>query len=147
MMSETMKRCSRCGVEKELARFWKDRHKPNGLGPACRECYAKRRATPEHREKTRARWAANRERERMRDRKRNAHRGPQKVDLVKHRARLLLHEAVRRGWLAKPPACSSCYEPTPAFRLHGHHHLGYDAPLDVEWLCSLCHGTRHRKAA
>lgn len=61
------------------------------------------------------------------------------------KARSLVATALRRGTIVKPKECSSCGTETPSRRLHAHHHRGYENPLDVQWLCSWCHGARHRK--
>lgn len=66
-------------------------------------------------------------------------------DPAKRAARSAVEAALNDGTLVKPNDCSRCHQPTPSRRLHGHHHRGYDYPLDVQWLCTLCHGTEHRK--
>lgn len=55
------------------------------------------------------------------------------------RAHALLTRLVHLGRLAKPSCCERCGAPTERRLLHGHHHAGYDRPLDVIWLCPLCH--------
>lgn len=50
--------------------------------------------------------------------------------------------AVESGKITKPANCDDCYR---GGKLHAHHHRGYDKPLEVEWLCSLCHNARHRE--
>ena len=59
-------------------------------------------------------------------------------------ARTILRLAVRDGKIVKPDRCSRCHKCVEEKRLlHGHHH-DYNKPLDVEWLCSVCHGKEHR---
>ena len=59
-------------------------------------------------------------------------------------ARAKLRHAVATGVFLKPLVCQSCNQ--SASQLHGHHD-DYSKPFDVEWLCSSCHGERHRKSA
>ena len=54
-------------------------------------------------------------------------------------ARHMLHTAVRLGMVTKPERCERCAKGFPKRLLHGHHHKGYERPLDVQWLCPLCH--------
>ncbi len=71
------------------------------------------------------------------------------------RARQLLWQSVRRGLVQRPDKCERCGEIPKQRRdgasgLHGHHYLGYSMPLNVRWLCSVCHGIEdvidgHRK--
>jgi len=76
--------------------------------------------------------------------KRNGHtRG--KPDPAKRRARWVLQTAVKDGRIVKPSTCGECRKHTPPHRLHGHH-ADYSKPLEVEWLCSTCHGLTFRKA-
>lgn len=55
---------------------------------------------------------------------------------LKHSARQLVRNAVRRGEIKKPSKCQSCGVKT---RLQAHHD-DYTKPLDVVWLCAFCHG-------
>lgn len=59
----------------------------------------------------------------------------------KQRARMALHYAVRIGKLIRPSQCDSCNK---TCKPHGHHHKGYKEPLNVIWLCTLCHGEIHQ---
>lgn len=56
-------------------------------------------------------------------------------------ARGLVNNAIRDGRLVKPISCERC---KAGDRLHGHHE-DYDKPLDVVWLCTICHGKRHKE--
>lgn len=56
----------------------------------------------------------------------------------------LVRTALEKGTLKRPSVCSRCLnDPGPTkngkTKIHGHHHKGYDHPLDVEWLCVQCH--------
>jgi hypothetical protein len=63
--------------------------------------------------------------------------------MTKDRARRLLRQAIDRGEITRPSACEQCGREgrTSDGRayIHGHHHLGYERPLDVVWLCPFCH--------
>lgn len=64
---------------------------------------------------------------------------------TEYKARGVLNSAVYSGRIIKPSRCSSCMANCPSHMIHGHHYNGYDNPLDVEWLCSECHGRSHSK--
>jgi hypothetical protein len=58
------------------------------------------------------------------------------------KARRMVRAAVIRGDLVRPDACEKCGD-TKRRRdghsnIQGHHH-DYSKPLDVEWLCAMCH--------
>jgi hypothetical protein len=48
-----------------------------------------------------------------------------------------VYHATKTGVLTRPDTCSSCGVPQTI--IHGHH-VDYSKPLDVVWLCTLCHG-------
>lgn len=63
---------------------------------------------------------------------------------VKSRARAAVKRAIDTGRLVRPSSCSRCgaaerFGLDGRSLIHGHHYLGYDHPLDVEWLCIDCH--------
>ena len=72
------------------------------------------------------------------------HREACRKNPEKYSARYKLRWAVRSGRIEKPAECSDCGEATEAKRLTGHHN-DYNKPYEVEWLCYVCHGKRHRK--
>lgn len=53
----------------------------------------------------------------------------------KRRAHVTVHRAVKKGLLIRPEICSRCERKC---RLDAHHE-DYSKPLDVKWLCKLCH--------
>jgi len=50
--------------------------------------------------------------------------------------------AVKTGKLIRPSNCQDC---SKKCKPQGHHHLGYDNPLEVVWLCQSCHNIRHQQ--
>jgi len=59
----------------------------------------------------------------------------------KARARQQVKEALRRSAIKKPSVCTRCKG--SGARLEAHHG-DYSKPLEVEWLCVLCHKEEHR---
>lgn len=49
--------------------------------------------------------------------------------------------AVRTGKISRPSTCEEC----GGGGLIQAHHPDYSRPFDVEWLCTTCHGKRHRR--
>ena len=58
----------------------------------------------------------------------------------RQRARRRVKDAVRRGKILKPNSCDGCKK--ECFLLDAHHQ-DYDKPLEILWLCKICHGARH----
>ena len=120
-----MKICVRCKLPK--ADFPKNRSRRDGLGSWCNDCqrdYMRgRKGDPIKR-----RLAA----------KKSAHRYPER-----RQAREKVKDAVRSGKLSiiKRQICVDCGAPANSYD----HYLGYDHKLDVEPVCSVCHGKRSRK--
>ena len=63
-------------------------------------------------------------------------------DPEKATARQILNRAVRRGEIVKPSVCSQCYRGGEYSRIEGHHD-DYSRPLEVVWLCAVCHRRKH----
>lgn len=60
----------------------------------------------------------------------------------KSRARSLLNQKVASGVIKKPKKCSICNK--GKVRIVGHHE-DYTKPLDVIWVCDVCHCDIHKK--
>lgn len=134
--------CSRCKESKPIADFRLDKRKPFGCGYQCRPCF-----TTAVEPSSRAYVERNRERVKARYRARDARYRKTGVllpprDPKKLRARAAARNAAAAGRLVKPKNCDAC---GTVARLHAHHD-DYDKPLDVRWLCSICHGLVHRTA-
>ncbi len=63
------------------------------------------------------------------------------VDLPKIRARKILQTAVRIGHLDRPNKCEKCMKECKPEA----HHDDYEKPLEVRWLCHICHRHEHGK--
>lgn len=138
-----MKTCFKCGAVKETTEFYKHPQMGDGLLGKCKECTK----TDSH--KTRR---DNIEYYREYDIARS--KLPHRKELAKSRlvtfrvghpdenhAHALVQKAVKSGKLHKPSNCSRCGK---AGMIHGHHN-DYSKPLEVEWLCVVCHSMEKSK--
>lgn len=139
----TTKECRKCREIKPTDSFNVDRGKKDGVGSYCRECKTasardRRRANPELSAQRSKQWRNAHPQRSAEVRARSLRRHPEK-----RRARQLLNAALRRGEVAKPTSCEECgKEVADAGLLHAHHN-DYQMPLEVQWLCSRCHGITH----
>lgn len=104
----------------------------------CKDCKRAYAADRHHQKMLDPAWL---ERERARGRAKtiaNRERAP-----TKRKANTAVSNAIRDKRLIPGTRCEDCGHD---FRHHRReaHHEDYDKPLQVEWLCSLCHGKRHR---
>jgi hypothetical protein len=146
-----MKHCKKCGAQKAETEFY-------ARNAACKECV---------KASVRANYAENREHYREYERHRNtlphrvdARKEYQKTERGKERscaakrsyiqrnpekriAHNLTEKALKRNRIWRSPCCMApdCYSTE---NLHGHH-VDYDKPLSVVWLCASCHSALHRE--
>lgn len=153
-----MKKCFKCGIEKELRCFYVHPVMGDGHLNKCIDCTKK--DAREHRIKNiekiqeydRERGRTRKRKKLNRDRQRNA--TPEQRERLKifrkrwleknqdrRAAQVILGHAVRDGRIEKPNKCGLCGNKG---MIHGHH-SDYTKPLDVLWLCVSCHAKKHRK--
>lgn len=139
-----MKTCFKCGIEKELSEFYKHSEMADGHLNKCKEC------TKKDNKKTRndnIEYYRAYDRERAHEPHRLEHLIRQskkfrKENPQKYWAHRVVSNAVRDGKIIKPNYCSVCYR--TGVRISGHHH-DYSKPLDVVWVCQVCHSAIHKK--
>lgn len=157
------KLCSRCGEVKPFDQFSRDCRAKDGLQSACRSCMKQHRITHkvEIAKHDRLYHSAHRPQQAARNRRYHAANPAAKSASTQRwdaahpgaaAARVRVQYALKAGRLIKPISCELCGSQPEI--LQGHHHLGYEHPLQVQWLCSPCHGMtfssyieRERRAA
>lgn len=133
--------CKVCFNVKALAkgRRWKKTHKDQERIYSKRYCQS-------HKLLRRINWRAWGRRNKDKIKERNRRTVERKkssgitYDQTKARARIIVNNSVRSGKLLKPKVCSKCG--VTANKIHGHH-TDYSKPLEVVWLCSICHAEEH----
>lgn len=172
---EKKKRCPRCKRTKPFSNYHRNPARRDGIQVYCKPCMAfhARAYRQRHPERARARvreydrthqaqraasrrarlstpYAKGRQRKYMHEyylkhKEEVLHK--QKVhwnaDPRKGNARHILHRAVKAGKITRPAFCVRCFKMGP---VQGHHAWGYGRPLDVIWLCRMCHGREHAAA-
>lgn len=137
-------RCYSCHRILSETEYHRDRMASYGIKGTCKQCAKRKRDNDQQRQKKLAkkreyyrknkdRWVGYRKR-----RKIVKYRSTKAI-----RARKILNQAIIEGRVTKPKCCSECLRPCPKILLHAHHD-NYDRPYDVIWLCSSCHGKKHR---
>lgn len=154
------KRCTKCGVEKELDEFYRDGRTANGRLPECKECFKRREREKYHGDpNTRARkrkWAQTK-----RDKKKHSEynkeyaktKAGKEVQKQGHdkyrashperiRAKNMVHRHIRAGHIPHPTTqtCIVC-----GCQAEHYHHVDYSQPLDVVPVCTKCHRLIHKE--
>lgn len=140
-ITDAQRRCDGCGAElPPLKRRWcSERCRVRAWSRANRDYHQQYRES--HRElfsdATRS-W-----REANPDARREYARRYDELNREKRRAHFALKNEVRKGRIVPPACCEQCGAEQ---RLHGHHE-DYSKPLDVRWLCPICHAWLHAAVA
>jgi len=134
--------CTKCKNNKEIKEFIKRKDSRFGIQLICKKCLYTRQnkhATdkynrdPEFRKKyllRKSKW-------------RREHNYKNPKDLTKQKiAYNKIKYAVSLKKIIKPKKCEYCFEEK---ELHAHH-IDYDRPLIVFWLCAKCHKEIHRRS-
>lgn len=137
-----MKTCSVCKTVKHTTSFHKDKSASDGLQCRCKTCNTivckKYRST--HRDVVR-KISARRRSEKLA----SIITYNQKWNKRNYEARIAhqkVYRAVKTGKLVKPTSCERCR--LDASRIEAHHD-DYSKPLNVKWLCTLCHSITHQE--
>lgn len=149
-----MKRCFKCGQDKERDAFYKHPQMGDGLLGKCKECtkkdatatriakieyyrsYDRMRASMPHRVMARIEYQSTDAGRAAVQRGKNSYlkRNPQK-----RAAHIAIRNAIKSGKVVPWPVCAvpECNGKPEA------HHPDYSAPLDVVWLCKRHHEDTH----
>lgn len=138
-----MKVCTICKEDKSISEYYPIYYKKLNktyLQSRCKSCdkIVKNKWSSENKAEIREQKRDYRERTRE-ERNIQSKNYYRKADPKKIKARSILGYHVRYGKIIKPELCEGCMEKQ---ELHGHH-IDYDKPLDVKWLCITCHAKEH----
>ena len=158
-MSQTpsVKHCPKCNQTKPIDDFYRNASAKDGCQCWCKVCWkadtaARKERDPERYRAQCRKWYYSdvdrtRERSLRSFHKRRAEGKPLHPSALatrpydeKTRARRKLQNAVRSGAVTRQP-CADCGTTTNVDA----HHRDYSKPLEVEWLCRLCHAKKHRE--
>jgi len=149
-----MKKCFQCGEEKPLSSFYVHKMMADGHLNKCIVCVKldvsarieKKKQDPAWMAQERTRCREKQERYRKlgvaKQRTPEAARKWDRKNAHKKRAHGEANRAVKAGRIKKKTACESCG--ASGVRLEKHH-PDYSKPLEVQWLCTKCHGITRRK--
>lgn len=119
-----MRKCSKCGIEKEVTDFYsasKSEYRIENLRRMCKECDRKRNLAWRRKNKSRVNQWSKENKE---------------IIAVNTQYR----EAIRIGKIRKRNSCEICHDsPTQG------HHEDYSKPLEVIELCQRCHAKLHHQ--
>lgn len=138
-IGDTMKTCTKCHQEKELIEFHKRKDSLDGYRNQCINCI---KARDRQRNKLPHRRELDKQRSKLPHRIKyhiEYNQKYRKIYPLRYIANTILGHAVQSGKIEKPKNCSMCGMET---KIHGHHE-DYYKPLDVIWLCQVCHKKKH----
>ncbi len=129
-------KCCSCGEFLPRERFTTDNRNAGGVHSRCRGCSVRLRDNKKHRDRNREamRTMYSRDPEKYRGKAAAERMAPATAPKVAARKRV--SGAIRSGKLKRPDRCSRC---GGTERIQAHH-PDHAKPLDVVWLCSVCHG-------
>ena len=133
-----LRTCKKCSITRPLAEFYKHHYSADGRMTKCMEC-TKADARDNRRKRIEYYRAYDRERG---NRQEKAYlKGYRQKNTDKYIAHNTVNNAIRDGKLSKLDACEHCGSDK---NIVGHH-VAYDLPLCVAWLCQACHVQLHKE--
>lgn len=136
------KHCGKCGETKDIGEFYKNKTAKDGHQNYCKPCWKKDCADRKLRNPDRRRQISRDSARRAAAERAEGIRPKlvyrRKPYDIKEQARRRLQDRVARGVIIRQP-CMFCGEPNGDA-----HHEDYTRPLDVHWVCRLCHAKVHR---
>ena len=132
----TVKKCFKCLTVKDLTEFYKHPKMSDGRLNKCKEC---------NKVDVRKNRSDNIDYYRAYDRERGNRQDSsyclkyRNENPAKYRCHMIVSNAKRDGHLIEKP-CEMCKSDKS---VHAHHD-DYSKPLDVRWLCSICHSDWHK---
>lgn len=140
-MTRLKKECFKCKSIKPLSEFYKHAMMADGHLNKCKECakndVSKHRS--ENLEKIRAYDRARAKTQKRIELNAKISKAWREEDHRRSKAHLAVARAIRKGSLVRSP-CIRCGEEKSLA-----HHEDYDKPLEVMWLCQICHKQRHKE--
>ena len=144
--------CTKCKKYKEYEHYFRQDNTKTKRSPTCKKCkYKYFLDKKENIYKARKKWTHNNiekargyalkyyYKNRSKFLKNNRKR--RKENPEKFYARGVLYRAIGSKIIIKPKMCSECLKNG---KVHAHH-KNYLNPLDVVWLCPICHAKKHYK--
>jgi hypothetical protein len=134
-----IKICSRCKLRLPIDEFYKDKSKPSGIAYRCKRCeaYLKREQRIRNKDTFKKKdrlYYKEHKKELLKKRKIWAEKNRQKIT-----AHNLVRKALYHGELKRVDICEICFKSKSSLA----HHDNYNKPLDVKWVCALCHMRLH----
>jgi hypothetical protein len=137
------KQCFKCHQTKPIIEFYKMKGMADGHLNKCKDCTKKdcldyRRRNPERSAKIRAAYKKTPKGRRLAI---LARIEQQKKFPEKYKARYNASWGLQSGRIKKRKKCSRCRK----IKKLAMHHEDYGKPLEVVWLCYVCHSIRHKE--
>jgi len=149
--------CCICGEIKPVSLFYKHAKTKDGCSSRCRECqkayarqhridnkdyYLRKNREYSRTEKYKQKKKDYYQSEVGRESQRKAKVVYKSKNVTKVAASAKLNGAIRAGDILRPEICGECGKPSKV--IHGHHD-DYLLPLEVRWMCPMCHMAWHGK--
>lgn len=138
--------CTNCGQWLPKESFYSCvQNKKWGIRSICKSCNSQKGLLWQHNHPERKRqlnrdWMKEyNKRPEVKEKERN--RSKLRNRSLKQKCRYLLNEAVKEGRIIRPDVCPQCNSSTDVEA----HHDDYFKPLEVKWMCPLCHAKYHRE--
>jgi hypothetical protein len=134
------KKCFKCNSVKPLNDFYKHQQMADGHLNKCKEC-TKNDANKHRYENLEAIREYDRQRSKNKDRIKASYeitKAWRQADLRRSKAHSMVARAIKSGTLQRCP-CEQCGNQKSVA-----HHDDYDKPLEVRWLCQICHVQFHQ---
>lgn len=152
-----MKKCFKCGLEKDIIEFYVHKEMADGHLNKCKECtkkdsfgrtreeIEKRKERDRNRPNAKERVFKNCQRIKNNEELRIKNNEKKKEWYLKNKHKRNAHfkvsMALLKGIIIRPLKCEKC---NLEKQLQAHHE-DYNKPLDVVWLCIECHFNRHKE--